>query len=54
MSDTDVVIVAAARTPQGKLKGQLGSLPATNLGAAAIEARLPSRPGFPCASTRWP
>jgi len=36
----DVVIVAAARTPQGRLKGQLGSLTAVQLGSAAIRGAL--------------
>ena len=34
--DRDVVIVAAARTPQGRLKGQLASFTAPQLGAFAI------------------
>lgn len=37
---TDVVIVAAARTPQGRLKGQLASFTATQLGAFAIAGAL--------------
>ncbi|MFT4234138.1 MAG: acetyl-CoA C-acetyltransferase [Microbacterium sp.] len=36
----DIVIVAAARTPQGRLKGQLAALTAPQLGAAAIRAAL--------------
>lgn len=36
----DVVIVAAARTPQGKLKGQFATLRAVDLGAAAAEAAI--------------
>ncbi|TRW42676.1 hypothetical protein FJ693_20450, partial [Georgenia yuyongxinii] len=36
----DVVIVGAARTPQGKLRGQLASFAATELGAAAIRGAL--------------
>jgi len=36
----DVVIVAAARTPQGKLKGQLSSLTAVDLGAVAAKAAI--------------
>jgi acetyl-CoA C-acetyltransferase len=39
-SPEDVVIVAAARTPQGKLKGQFASLNAVALGAAAAEAAI--------------
>ncbi len=35
-SDSDVVIVSAARTPIGKFLGALSSLTATDLGAAAI------------------
>lgn len=45
-SDTDVVIVAAARTPQGRLKGQLAPLTAVQLGAAAISGAL-ERGGIP-------
>ena len=37
---TDVVIVGAARTPQGKLMGQLAALSAVELGGAAIAAAL--------------
>ncbi|HWI30963.1 MAG TPA: acetyl-CoA C-acetyltransferase [Microbacterium sp.] len=36
----DVVIVAAARTPQGRLKGQLAALTAPQLGSAAIRGAL--------------
>jgi acetyl-CoA C-acetyltransferase len=36
----DVVIVAAARTPQGRLKGQLASFTAPQLGAFAIKGAL--------------
>jgi len=43
---TDVVIVGAARTPQGKLLGQLASFAATELGAAAIRGAL-DRAGVP-------
>lgn len=39
-SDDDVVIVAAARTPQGRLKGQLASFSAPELGAVAIRGAL--------------
>lgn len=42
MNRPDVVIVGAARTPQGKLMGQLSSLSAVQLGAAAIAAALGS------------
>ena len=42
----DVVIVAAARTPQGRLKGQLAPLTAVQLGAAAIRGAL-ERGGIP-------
>ena len=42
----DVVIVAAARTPQGRLKGQLAPLTATQLGAIAIRGAL-ERGGIP-------
>jgi len=37
---TDIVIVAAARTPQGRLKGQLASFTAPQLGAFAIKGAL--------------
>ncbi|MBX3311515.1 MAG: acetyl-CoA C-acetyltransferase [Microbacteriaceae bacterium] len=37
---TDVVIVGAARTPQGKIKGQLSSFSAADLGAFAITGAL--------------
>lgn len=40
MNHEDVVIVAAARTPQGRLKGQLSSLPATQLGSLAMRGAL--------------
>ncbi|MDQ1083926.1 MULTISPECIES: acetyl-CoA C-acyltransferase [Microbacterium] len=46
MNTEDVVIVAAARTPQGRLKGQLGALTAVQLGAAAIRGAL-ERGGIP-------
>ena len=38
--NTDVVILAAARTPQGRLNGQLASFTAVKLGAHAIKAAL--------------
>jgi acetyl-CoA C-acetyltransferase len=37
---TDIVILAAARTPQGRLNGQLASFTAVELGAHAIKAAL--------------
>lgn len=37
---TDIVIVAAARTPQGRLKGQLASFTAPQLGGFAIRGAL--------------
>ena len=40
MHDTDIVIVSAARTPQGRLKGQLAAFPAPQLGAFAIRGAL--------------
>lgn len=39
-SENDVVIVAAARTPQGRLKGQLAAFTAPQLGAFAIRGAL--------------
>jgi acetyl-CoA C-acetyltransferase len=38
--NTDVVILAAARTPQGRINGQLASFSAVDLGAHAIKAAL--------------
>jgi acetyl-CoA C-acetyltransferase len=38
--NTDVVILAAARTPQGRLNGQLASFTAVELGAHAIKAAI--------------
>ena len=38
--NTDVVILGAARTPQGRLNGQLASFTAVELGAHAIKAAL--------------
>jgi acetyl-CoA C-acetyltransferase len=38
--NTDVVILAAARTPQGRLNGQLASFTAVELGAHAIRAAI--------------
>ncbi|GGA62039.1 acetyl-CoA acetyltransferase [Pseudoclavibacter endophyticus] len=46
---TDIVIVAAARTAQGRLNGQLSSLTAPQLGAAAIAGAL-QRGGVPAAA----
>ncbi len=43
---SDIVIVAAARTPQGRMKGQLAGLTAPELGAAAISGAL-ARAGVP-------
>ncbi|WP_345763335.1 acetyl-CoA C-acetyltransferase [Diaminobutyricibacter sp. McL0608] len=39
-ANTDVVILSAARTPQGKIKGNLASLRAVDLGAVAVRAAL--------------
>lgn len=38
--NNDVVIIAAARTPQGRINGQLASFTAVDLGAHAIKAAL--------------
>jgi len=46
MNHDDIVIVAAARTPQGRLKGQLAPLTAVQLGSAAIRGAL-SQGGIP-------
>jgi len=43
---TDIVIVAAARTPQGRLKGQLASFSAPQLGGFAIAGAL-AKAGIP-------
>lgn len=40
MSETEVVILAGSRTPQGRVNGQLSSLTAVQLGAAAIKGAL--------------
>jgi len=40
MNATDIVIVAAARTPQGRLKGRLASFTAPQLGSFAIRGAL--------------
>ncbi|MFD6699473.1 MULTISPECIES: acetyl-CoA C-acetyltransferase [unclassified Microbacterium] len=40
MSADDIVIIAAARTPQGRLKGQLASFTAPQLGSFAIRGAL--------------
>src|SRR5699024_11632663 len=40
MEQTDIVFVGAARTPYGKLLGDLSSLTATELGAHAIRGAL--------------
>jgi len=46
MNTADVVIVAAARTPQGRLKGQLAAFTAPQLGGLAIQGAL-ERGGIP-------
>ncbi|MET0157128.1 MAG: acetyl-CoA C-acetyltransferase, partial [Methyloceanibacter sp.] len=40
MSEQDIVIVGAARTPVGSFNGALSSLPAHTLGEVAIRAAL--------------
>ncbi|MGU3356091.1 acetyl-CoA C-acyltransferase [Microbacterium sp. M4A5_1d] len=40
MTTPEIVIVAAARTPQGRLQGSLSSVPAPELGGAAIAGAL--------------
>ncbi|MDJ0349432.1 acetyl-CoA C-acetyltransferase [Cryobacterium sp. PH29-G1] len=40
MTENDVVILAGSRTPQGRVNGQLSSLTAVDLGAAAITGAL--------------
>lgn len=49
MNHDDVVIVAAARTPQGRLRGQLASLTAPQLGALAIRGAL-EKSGVPASA----
>ncbi|GAA1918199.1 acetyl-CoA C-acetyltransferase [Microbacterium aoyamense] len=49
MNHDDVVIVAAARTPQGRLKGQLASLTAPELGSRAIAGAL-EKSGIPASA----
>ncbi len=49
MSGADVAIVAAARTPQGRLKGALSSLTAVQLGSIAIRGAL-ERGGVPASA----
>ncbi|MBT2554146.1 acetyl-CoA C-acyltransferase [Arthrobacter sp. ISL-5] len=49
MKNEEVVIVAAARTPQGRLGGQLAALSAAELGSAAIRGAL-DRGGIPAAA----
>src|SRR5215831_18356644 len=40
MSESDIYIVGAARTPIGKMMGSLATVPATELGATAIRAAI--------------
>jgi acetyl-CoA C-acetyltransferase len=49
MNGADVVIVAAARTPQGRLKGALSALTAVQLGSTAIRGAL-ERGGIPASA----
>lgn len=49
MTAPEIVIVAAARTPQGRLQGSLSSVPAPELGGAAIAGAL-SASGVPAAA----
>jgi len=49
MTADDIVIVAAARTPQGRLKGQLAPLTSVQLGSAAIAGAL-AQGGVPAES----
>lgn len=46
MTDDPIVIVGYARTPMGSFQGALSALPATQLGAAAIQAAV-ERSGLP-------
>ena len=47
----DVVIVSGARTPQGRIKGQLASLSAVELGTIALRAAI-ERSGIPASRHR--
>ena len=38
--ENEAVILSAARTPIGKFQGSLSSIPATRLGALAVEAAI--------------
>ncbi|TQJ30824.1 acetyl-CoA C-acetyltransferase [Microbacterium sp. SLBN-146] len=49
MNTDDVVIIAAARTPQGRLRGQLSSLTAPQLGSLAIKGAL-EKGGIPASA----
>ncbi|MFS0714820.1 acetyl-CoA C-acyltransferase [Microbacterium sp. 2P01SA-2] len=49
MTTPEIVIVAAARTPQGRLQGSLSSIPAPELGGAAIAGALAAS-GVPAAA----
>src|SRR5919199_2663 len=40
MTDSDIYILGAARTPIGKMMGSLATIPATQLGATAIKAAV--------------
>ena len=41
--ETEAVILSAARTPVGKFQGSLSSVPATELGAVAVNPLLRKR-----------
>jgi acetyl-CoA C-acetyltransferase len=49
MNNDDIVIIAAARTPQGRLKGQLASFTAPQLGSLAIAGAL-EKGGIPASA----
>src|SRR5437588_3697679 len=49
MSDNDIYILGAARTPIGKMMGSLASIPSPQLGSIAIRAAV-ERSGVPAAS----
>ncbi|SDQ13043.1 acetyl-CoA C-acyltransferase [Microbacterium sp. cf332] len=51
MTTPEIVIVAAARTPQGRLQGSLASIPAPRLGGAAIAGAL-SASGVPATAVQ--
>ncbi len=52
MSDADIVIVSAQRTPVGSFNGALSSLPAHELGRIAIQSAVEAPASSLATSTR--